>query len=465
MTLSSTRTTTPAESRTASRSPVTSAVLLAALLVAIFCVLWAGSARADDDGGGEAVPRQIVVKLKPNAMIGTINNDRKYRTRTLDKLLGSKKIYLLKVPNSKNPARVLELMQSDRRIIYAEPNFRTGSPEGNLRHRARPGGEPSEPSSDPGPYRSQYAIESLNLPAAHVRARGARAVVAIVDTGVQLNHPELRGSLTEARYDFIGDDPVPADNPNGRDDDGDGEADEMVGHGTHVAGIVRLAAPEARIMPLRALNPDGVGNVFVLAEAINYAAKRGAHVVNLSLGASRESEFLEDILENVSEGEEGMPGGVVIVAAAGNENVNAPRYPAAGDVDVLAVASVNKNRKKSTFSNYGRWVDVSVPGRDIYSAFPKSQYALWSGTSMATPFVAGLSALLHQRVPMSGVDRDDRGEHRVECVAALIQENATSLDATNPDYVGMLGYKGHADAGASVNYLRTNGCPPTVDDD
>lgn len=439
-----------------------SAVLFAALLVAVSCVLWAGSARADDDGG-KAVPRQIVVKLKPNATIGAINNDKKYRTRTLDKLLGSKKIYLLKVPKKKNPARVLELMENDRRIIYAEPNFRTGSPEGDLRHRARPGGEPSAPSSDPGPYTSQYAIENLNLPAAHERARGAGSVVAVIDTGVQLNHRELRGSLTQARYDFIGDDSVPADTGNGRDDDG--EVDEMVGHGTHVAGIVRLAAPEATIMPLRALDPDGVGNVFVLGEAINYAAKKGADVVNLSLGASRESEFLEDILENVAEGEEGMPGGVVVVAAAGNENVSTPRYPAAGDDDVLAVASVNKNRKKSTFSNYGRWVDVSVPGRDIYSPFPKGQYALWSGTSMATPFVAGLAALLHSGVPMSGVERDDRGEHRVECVGALIQENASSLDATNPDYAGMLGYKGHADAGASVNYLRSNGCPLEVDDD
>jgi subtilisin family serine protease len=442
-----------------------SAVLLAALLVAISCVLWAGSARADDDGGGgKAVPRQIVVKLKPNATIGAINNDKKYRTRTLDKLLGSKKIYLLKVPKKKNPARVLDLMQSDRRIIYAEPNFRTESPEGDLRHRARPGGEPSEPSSDPGPYTSQYAIENLNLPDAHERARGAGAVIAVIDTGVQLSHRELRDSLTSARYDFIDDDTVPADVPNGRDDD-DGEVDEMVGHGTHVAGIVRLAAPEAKIMPLRALNPDGVGNVFVLAEAINYAAKKGADAINLSLGASRESEFLEDILENVAEGEEGMPGGVVIVAAAGNENVSKPRYPAAGDDDILAVASVDQERKKSPFSNYGRWVDVSAPGSDIYSPFPKGQYALWSGTSMATPFVAGLAALLHPRVPMSGVDSDDRGEHRVECVGALIQGNASSLDATNPDYAGMLGYKGHADAGASVNYLRSNGCPPEVDDD
>jgi subtilisin family serine protease len=139
-------------------------------------------------------------------------------------------------------------MQNDRRIIYAEPNFRTGSPEGDLRHRARPGGEPSAPSSDPGPYTSQYAIENLNLPAAHERARGAGSVVAVIDTGVQPSHRELRGSLTLARYDFIGDDSVPADTGNGRDDDG--EVDEMVGHGTHVAGIgCRVSSPRGRVSP------------------------------------------------------------------------------------------------------------------------------------------------------------------------------------------------------------------------
>lgn len=444
--------------RTAPRRPGFAA-LLAALLLAASCLSWAGAARADD--GGEAVPRQIVVKLKSGAKIGAINKDKRYRTTTLDKLLGSRSIYLLKVPKRKNPGRVLEQMQNDRRLIYAEPNFETEPPEGSPRMRARGEGSPA-PFPDPAFYSDQYAIENLNLPVAHGTTLGADSVVAVVDTGVQLDHPQLADSLTDARYDFIDDDGTPGDEPNGRDDDGDEEVDEMVGHGTHVAGIVRLAAPEAEIMPLRALNSDGLGNVFVLAEAINYASKKGADVINLSLGASRESGFLEDVLENVAEGEEGMPGGVVAVAAAGNEETDAERYPAAGEEDVLAVASVDEERKKSFFSNYGTWVDVSAPGSEIYGPFPTDRYATWSGTSMATPFVAGQAALLHGDVPTKGVERDERGEHRVECVGALIRETAQPLDATNPDYPGMLG-GGHADAGASVEYLRSNGCPPATD--
>lgn len=431
------------------------AVLLALLLLS---TLQAAPARADDDDDGAAVPRQIVVKLKPKATIGHINKDKNYRTRTIDKLLGSKKIYLLKVPKGKNPGRVLNLMQNDRRLIYAESNFRTESPEGDPRHYARSGGTP-EPSSDPAPYRDQYAIGAMNLAEAHGTSKGRGSVIAVVDTGAQLDHPELADSFTDARYDFINDDRVPTDVGDGKDNDGDGDVDEMVGHGTHVAGISRLAAPEARIMPLRVLDSDGNGNSFVLAEAVTFASKNGADVINLSLGASRESELLMDVIDNAAEGEEGLPGGTVTVAAVGNENTNVRQYPAAGDDDVLAVASVNEQRERSSFSNYGAaWVDVAAPGSDIHGTFPTDRYAQWSGTSMATPFAAGQAALLHGEVPMSGVENDDRGEHRVECVSGVIKTTAQPLSDKT------LG-AGHADAGASVQYLRANGCPLEADDD
>lgn len=447
----------PLGDRTVRWRPILS-VLLAALLLAISSIFWASFAHADDDddGGGEAVPRQIVVKLEPGVEIGTINNDERYRTTTIEKLLGSRSIYLLKVPKSKNPARVLELMQNDGRLIYAEPNFRTEAPEGDARTRAHPGGTPV-PSSDSAPYSNQYAIQNLNLPAAHQITRGAGSVVAVLDTGVQPKHPTLADNLTQARYDFIGDDRVPADAPNGLDDNNDGEVDETVGHGTHVAGIVRLAAPRARIMPLRTLNSDGRGDVFVLAEAISYAARNGADVVNLSLGASRQSDFLDDIFENAIEGEEGLSGGTVIVASAGNENTSARRYPAAEE-DVLAITSVDEERSKSSFANYGGWVDAAAPGSNVYSTFPRSRYSLWSGTSMATPFVSGQAALLYDRVPMAGAD-DDRGEYRVECITGTIRNSAQALGDTS------LGNKGHADAAASLNYLKSNGCRTGDGDD
>jgi thermitase len=293
----------------------------------------------------------------------------------------------------------------------------------------------------------------MNLAEAHNDTRGGGSVVAVIDTGVQLDHPELSGSFTQARYDFIGDDRRPADSPNGKDDDGDGEADEVVGHGTHVAGIVTLAAPEVSIMPLRALNSDGRGNVFVLAEAIQFASRNGADVVNLSLGSSRESDLLEDLIGD-DDDDDSSGRDMVFVAAAGNENTSASRYPAAED-GALAVTSVDQERKKSSFANYGGWVDVAAPGSGIYGPFPINQYALWDGTSMATPFVAGQAALVRSLKPSAGP----------ACVTGIIRTTAQSLDASNPDYFGMLG-SGHADAGASTQYARSDGgCPAAGDDD
>jgi subtilisin family serine protease len=425
-------------------------VLLAALLLAVASIAWASSAHADDDdGAGEFVPRQVVVKLKPGVKIGAINE--KYRTRTIERLLGSGGIYLLRTPKGKNPASLAERMQNDRRIIYAEPNFKTASPEGDRSHSARPGGTPT-PSSDPGPYSDQYATTNLNLEAAHGVTRGAGSVVAVIDTGVQLDHPELSGGLTQARYDFIDDDGVPADDANGLDDDGDGETDELTGHGTHVAGIVRLAAPEARIMPLRALNSDGWGNVFVLAEAINYAAKNGADVVNLSLSSAHQSEVLEDLFgDDDDDGSNGQD--MVLVAAAGNDNDSLLQYPAAEE-GAIAVTSVDQEKKKSDFANYGPWVTIAAPGTDIYSPFPTNQYAMWSGTSMAAPFVAGQAALIRSLQPSASSG----------CVTNIIRTTGQSLTTSDPTYAGQLG--GHADVGASTEHAAnpSNSCPTGGDD-
>ena len=268
-----------------------------------------------------------------------------------------------------------------------------GSPEGSKRHRARPGGDPTPTPPDSTSYRTQYAIDNLNLPEAHGVNRGAGAVVAVIDTGVQSNHPELVGK-TIAGYDFIDQDRTPNDVGNRRDDDGDGEKDELVGHGTHVAGIVALAAPEARIMPVRALDTEGRGTTFGIAKAIRYAVRNGADVVNLSLGSSQETDLLADLLGDDDDDEE--EGRVVFVAAAGNDNNSVRQFPAAEE-NAIAVTSVDQQKKKSDFANFGgveeRWVKVAAPGTDIHAPFPTGRYATWSGTSMATPFVAGQAAL------------------------------------------------------------------------
>ena len=175
-------------------------------------------------------------------------------------------------------------------------------------------------------------------------------------------------------------------------------AQEVVGHGTHVAGIVKLVAPEAQIMPLRVLDREGNGTTFHVAEAITYADINGADVINLSLGTPSWSRLMREKVD------EAIGHGVVVVAAAGNDDFVAaaisgpqPSLPPAALSDkdgLLAITSVNAAEKKSDFANYGKWVDIVAPGKEILSTYPVSKYAYWSGTSMATPFVAGEAALI-----------------------------------------------------------------------
>ncbi len=226
------------------------------------------------------------------------------------------------------------------------------------------------------------------------------------------------------------------DEPNGLDDDGDSLVDEAAGHGTHVAGIIHLVAPDARIMPLRVLDSDGRGNMFTLAKALLYASSNGADVVNLSLGTPSRSDLLRDAVRELTRN------GVAVVAAAGNGNTNAKQYPAA-DNCALAVTSVGSANTKSTFANFGGWITVAAPGEGIYSTLPPSGYAWWSGTSMATPFVAGQAALISSLSPSLTV-RD---------VATLISGTAQSLDVMNPAFAGQLG-SGQIDIGVSLERLQ-----------
>jgi thermitase len=464
----------------------------ALFLAAALCVFWSAPAHADDDDDddGDAVPGEIVIKF--NADVPGTNNQKiqavyqdypevdPSRTETL---LNSSGIYLLRLNDPAATEAVIERMEADTataqdgrqvpRFRYVEPNFTTDVPEGNPRHRARAGGEPI-PSTDPAPYSNQYAINMLGLSCAHQTNEGAGTTVAVLDTGVQSDHPELSGSLVPG-YDFIGDNGNPDDAGNGVDDDGDGEIDEMVGHGTHVAGIVHLSAPEAEIMPMKVLDSDGTGNVFVIAEAVQRAIDNGADVVNMSLGSSGESELLADIVEDLArevedddddDGDDAdddvpaisgvPPAGVAVVASAGNENVSTEHYPAAHG-EAVAVASVGEGEVKSEFSNFGTWVDVAAPGEEIHSLFPASQYASWDGTSMAAPFVAGQAAILRSMRPNMPtlVEEDDDVANPPPSVVGVIRDTASSLDATNPSHAGMLG-SGLANVGASVARLDSN---------
>jgi subtilisin family serine protease len=392
-----------------------------------------GSVQAN--GSVAYVPNQIVVRLNPTSGATIDDIHRRYGTTTQKILIPALGIYLLAAPTASDTEDVAELMNTDTQLLYAELNYIGDTPEGDPARMGAWGG------TDPAPFTNQYVHGILGLTQAHSISRGTGKVVAVLDTGAQLNHPQLVNSWSNIRYDFVDNDPDPSEQGNGRDDDNDGVSDEMVGHGTHVAGIVHLVAPDASIMPLRVLDGEGYGDFVAIAAAIDYAAENGASVINLSLGSTANSRMIADAIQRATQR------GIVVVAAAGNENSQIKQFPAAVQC-ALPITSVNENDQRSAFANFGDWIDFAAPGEAIYSPFPPSGYAVWSGTSMATPFVAGQAALIRSLAPAANPRQ----------VAQLIAVTAQSLDDSNSDATDKLG-AGRVDIGASLTYLQRNGFP------
>jgi len=239
---------------------------------------------------------------------------------------------------------------------------------------------------------AQPAAEAIHLDEAHAIATGDGVLVAILDTGIDPQHPMLKDALVPGR-DFVDGDMDPTDVADGIDNDGDGLIDEGFGHGTHVAGIVRLVAPGARILPVRVLDSDGRGDILQIAAGVRWAVDQGAKVINLSLGSLRSSDALQHALEDAENR------GVIVISSAGNWGADTPVEFPAKSSHVAAIAAVDAASEPAPFSSFGSIIALAAPGVAVRSAFPGGGYRLWSGTSMSAPFVAGTAALLAQVHP------------------------------------------------------------------
>ena len=216
---------------------------------------------------------------------------------------------------------------------------------------------------------------------------GEGVTVAVIDTGIDLQHPAFQGALADPStwHDFLAGDDVPQE---------EGVAGEgAYGHGTNVAGIILQVAPKAKIMPLRVLGADGSGDVASVAQAIRWAVQKGAQVINLSLGSTENSPAVQAAVDWATAQD------VLVVASAGNENKDHITYPAANAAqgvaapNLLSVGSVDPQDLKSSFSNYSAALEVVGPGEHVYAPAPDGRMASWSGTSMAAPMTAGGLAL------------------------------------------------------------------------
>ncbi|MBA3470754.1 MAG: S8 family serine peptidase [Herpetosiphonaceae bacterium] len=230
---------------------------------------------------------------------------------------------------------------------------------------------------------SQWAWNRIQAPQAWDVTQGsASTVIAVVDTGIQLNHPDLDAKIV-AGYDYVSNDT---------------NASDGNGHGTHVAGSAAAetnnstggagTCPNCKLMPVRVLDNNGSGTLANVASGINFAANNGAKVINLSLGGGGSTA-----LQNAVDYAWGK--GVFLACAAGNSNTSSTSsaYPGAYS-NCFAVASTTSTDARSSFSNYGSWVEVAAPGSSIYSTWINSGYNTINGTSMASPHVAGLAGLL-----------------------------------------------------------------------
>ncbi len=283
---------------------------------------------------------------------------------------------------------MLEAMQKDPAVARAELNIRAEPLEMQRRSFGSGSGygfaaSTSGQTVDTLYYR-EWPFIHLQVAQAQRLALGKGVVVAVIDTGIDRDHPALTNRLT-AGYDFVGGDSDPDDSADGLDNDNDGTIDEGAGHGTHVAGIVAMVAPGARLMPVRVLDSEGVGAYFDIVAGTVYAVDHGAQVINLSLSGTEDDAFLKAAVDYA------WKKGVVVVAAAGAYDV---QYPARYE-RVISVGATDMRDQVAEFSDFraGR-VTVFAPGASIYSTYYNGGYAWWTGTSMAAPFVSGEVALL-----------------------------------------------------------------------
>ncbi len=369
------------------------------------------------------------------------------------------RFYVVTFSSSEDAFSLAEQVSELSAVQYAEPWF-------TYAVEVEPAFTPNDPQ-----FGSQYGLAKIQAAQAWDISQGdTNVVIGIVDTGVEVNHPDLTGNIWHNPGEVGLDGSSNDKRTNGIDDDGNGFVDDWQGwdfagadynnpiddnnpspvgsnteHGTHVAGIASATTNNSlgvagtgfncRLLAIKTSadndfrGPGGTAYLIAGYEGVAYAAFMGADVMNCSWGGSGGSQTEQEIINYATQL------GTLVVAAAGNSGSSSPHYPSAYNY-VISVVATNSSDVKAGFSNYGRTVDVCAPGVSILSTiYPSTYTSGYSGTSMASPFAAGVAGLVKAVNP--GYSALQVGEQ--------VRVTSDNIDASNPSFIGLIG-KGRINA-------------------
>ena len=279
---------------------------------------------------------------------------------------------------------------------------------------------------------AQYALQKLRLPQAHALAHGANVTVAVIDSGIDVRHPELANAVVDS-FDALG-------SREGPHVHGTGIAGAIVSHGRLMG-----SAPAARILAIRAFGVAASGAAstsFVILKGLDYAAAHGAQIVNMSFAGPKDGLIERGIAAVAAKG-------ILMVAAAGNGGPKSPPLYPAANPNVIAVSATDAQDRLFAASNRGSHIAIAAPGVDIFLPAPNEKYQMTSGTSFSAAFVSGLAALMLERNPVLKPDQ----------VRAILVKTARDLGSPGRD--DLFG-AGEADAFAAVSAVVTAPAVPVA---
>lgn len=355
---------------------------------------------------GDFVPGRLLVQ--PRAGLSDAEFDKIVRVHggKRRQRIAQINLQVIDLPGKADVRAIARLLRRHRHLKFAEPDMLVG-----------PGLTPNDPY-----FGNAWHLPKIAAPAAWDIAGGQGVTIAILDTGVDATHPDLAAKMVSGWNMY----------------DNNSDTRDVHGHGTAVAGTAAAAgnnaigvaavAPNAKIMPMRIANPSGYAYYSTIAQALNWAADNGANVANISFLGVAGSASIQSAAQYFRN-----KGGLTVVSA-GNNGVDEGIAP---NDDIIAVAATDANDAKTSWSSFGSFVDVSAPGAGIWTTMNGGGYGAWSGTSFASPVVAGVAALMKSANPLL-----TPGE-----IESLLFASATDLG--NPGKDSWYG-SGRVNAGAAV---------------